>query len=155
MSIELIRIDERLVHGQVAYSWSVAYPTDAIAVIDNGAASDPMQKMLLEMAVPSGKKAYLFTEEEAVTYFSKPQAEKVFIVVKGPKPILTLVKNGVSIPSVNLGGMYFKEGREEITKTVYVGQEDKELFQQLNELGVVCEIRTAPGDRSINLFDKI
>lgn len=60
MSIKLVRIDERLIHGQVAYSWSVEYQVDEIVVVDDELVHDDMQKMLLEMAVPEGKSFNIF-----------------------------------------------------------------------------------------------
>lgn len=155
MSIEITRIDERLIHGQVAYSWSVAYQINSIIVIDDTVATDETQKMLLSMAVPSGKSHKVLTVKEAVDYLKSEPKEKLFIVVKSPEPLLELVRAGVKIDSINVGGMYFKKGKKEISKTVYLDQNDIEVFKELQKLGVACEIRTAPNDKSIDLFTKV
>ncbi|MDT2740024.1 MULTISPECIES: PTS sugar transporter subunit IIB [Enterococcus] len=155
MSINLTRIDERLIHGQVAYSWSVAYPCDEIVVIDDQAANDEMQKMLLEMAVPEGKGFKLLTVAEGIAYFSNDNGLKSFLVIKDPAIIYELVKAGIYFDSINVGGMYFKEGKKEITKTVYVDERDVAVFKELAHAGVKLDVRTAPGDKSIELSSVI
>ncbi len=157
MSIELARIDERLVHGQVAYSWSVAYDVDTIMVVDDVCAKNEMQKMLINMAVPKGKKGLIFTTDEAILYFKdgKDSNEKIFIVVKGPNTYLNLVKGGVKLNSINVGGMYFKPGKKQLSKTVYVDEEDIKTFKEMESLGVESEIRTSPSDKSINIYNLI
>lgn len=155
MSIALTRIDERLIHGQVAYSWSVAYQVDEIVVVDDQIVNDEMQKMLLEMAVPEGKAFKLLSIMEAVDYLKGNNSTKTFLVVKTPQVILDLVKSGVAFESINVGGMYFKAEKEEITKTVYVSEDEKIIFRELGTKGVLLDLRTAPGDKSIDLLTKI
>ena len=155
MSIALTRIDERLIHGQVAYSWSVAYQVDEIVVVDDQIVNDEMQKMLLEMAVPEGKEFKLLSIMEAVDYLKENNSTKTFLVVKTPQVILDLVKSGVAFESINVGGMYFKAEKEEMTKTVYVSEDEKIIFRELGTKGVQLDLRTAPGDKSIDLLTKI
>ena len=64
--ITLARVDERLIHGQVAYSWTKAYPSDAVIAIDSQAAKDDMQKTLLKMACPKNMKCFVASEEQSV-----------------------------------------------------------------------------------------
>ncbi|MEG6532739.1 PTS sugar transporter subunit IIB [Caldibacillus thermoamylovorans] len=155
MSIELVRIDERLIHGQIAYSWSTAYQVSQIIVVDDEIAQDPTQKMLLGMAVPRGKKHAILSIEEASEFLKDGTNEKVFIVVKSPQILLELLQNGIHLPSINIGGMYFKTGKKEISKTVYLNNEDIEIFKKIKEFDVPCEIRTSPSDKSIDLFKHI
>ncbi|MDF1493635.1 MULTISPECIES: PTS system mannose/fructose/N-acetylgalactosamine-transporter subunit IIB [unclassified Caproiciproducens] len=154
MAIAVARIDERLVHGQIAYSWSVAYQVDTIIVVDDICAKDQMQKMLIGMAVPKGKTGYVFSVDETIQYFKseKDLHQKIFLVAKGPEAYLKLVEGGVAVKSINVGGMYFKEGKKQLSKTVYVDDEDIRTFRKLQEQGVECEIRTAPSDKSLDLY---
>ncbi|WP_125706556.1 PTS system mannose/fructose/N-acetylgalactosamine-transporter subunit IIB [Lacticaseibacillus daqingensis] len=155
MGIALIRIDERLIHGQVAYSWSKDYPADQYMVIDDVVAHDEFQKDLLEMAVPSGKKFLAFDTQEAIDYLSQPNYPSTFIVVKGPKVILDVVSAGVNISSINVGGMYFRSDRKEYAKTIYLNEEEVALFKQLATLGVLLDMRTAPSDNVLDLAQKL
>src|SRR5699024_2724306 len=148
MTIKVARIDERLIHGQVAYSWSVAYQITQIIVIDDEAANDPTQTMLLEMAVPEGKKHKILTNQQAVDVLAKEEKnENVFLVVKTPDTYLYLIDQGIKIPSINVGGMYYKHNKKKISNTVYRDKHDKEVFSELSKKGVHSEIRTSPNNK--------
>ncbi|MFM1652888.1 PTS system mannose/fructose/N-acetylgalactosamine-transporter subunit IIB [Brevibacillus sp. B_LB10_24] len=157
MAITVTRIDERLIHGQVAHSWSVEYRVDRLVVVDDILAGDEMQKMIMSLAVPAGKKHSFLSKEEAVPFLQNSESanEKIFLIVKKPHTLLYLVEHGVKIPSINVGGMYYAENKRQIAKTVYVSDEDVKVFEQLKDHGVACEIRTSPQDKSVNLFDLI
>lgn len=157
MAIAIARIDERLVHGQVAYSWSVAYQVDTIIVVDDLCAADEMQKMLIHMAIPKGKMGAVLSVADAIQYFKegKDARQKVFLVAKSPETYLKLVEGGVPLKEINVGGMYFKDGKKQISKTVYVDEKEEEVFRRLEKLAVRSEIRTSPSDKSINLYHLI
>jgi len=156
MPIVVTRIDERLIHGQVAYSWSVEYQVSSILVIDDQIAVDETQKLLLSLAVPAGKKHAILNTDDAIKYIQENESrERIFIVVKSPASLLQLVEKGVQLTTVNVGGMYYKPGKKEISKTVYIDAQDQADFRGLKEHGVECEIRTSPKDRSKNMFDYI
>ncbi|MEB6551352.1 PTS sugar transporter subunit IIB [Heyndrickxia sporothermodurans] len=156
MTIAVTRIDERLIHGQVAYSWSVEYQVSSIVVIDNQLATDETQKLLLGLAVPAGKKHAVLNVDDAIKYIEENEnKERIFIVVKSPSTLVQLVNNGGKLTSINVGGMYYKPGKKEISKTVYIDDQDREDFLALKEHGIECEIRTSPKDKSKNLFDFI
>lgn len=153
--ITVARIDERLIHGQVAYSWTVAYKTQVIMVIDNELVNDSFQKQLLSMACPKDVKCLVVDEDKAVDLLNKHEAKKIFLVAKHPDTFLHLVQKGADLKSINVGGIYFKDGRRQITKTVYVDDHMVETFQKLSELGVNLETRTSPNDKENNLMKQI
>lgn len=155
MEIAITRIDERLIHGQVAYSWSVEYQVDEIVVVDDEIVNDDMQKMLLEMAVPKGKSLQILSVDQGAGYLISTGNKKVFLVVKTPQIILDLVNRGVGFESINIGGMYYKEGKEQITKTVYVNNKEKQIFEELASKKISMDVRTSPGDKTIDLMNKI
>ncbi|AYW44743.1 PTS system mannose/fructose/N-acetylgalactosamine-transporter subunit IIB [Tetragenococcus koreensis] len=155
MEIAITRIDERLIHGQVAYSWTVEYQVDEIVVVDDEIVNDDMQKMLLEMAVPEGKTLKILSIEQAAVYLKGSGNKKVFLVVKTPQIILDLDNKGVNFDSINIGGMYYKEGKEQITKTVYIDNEEKQIFKELASNGISLDVRTSPRDKSFDLISKI
>ncbi|NBH71920.1 PTS mannose/fructose/sorbose transporter subunit IIB [Clostridiaceae bacterium] len=150
--ITIARIDERLIHGQVAYAWSVAYKSEAIMVIDNEVAEDKFQVSLLQMACPAGVKCMVCNEEKGAELLKKYEKRKIFVVVKHPSALLSLCRKGIELKEINVGGLYFKEGRRQISKTVYVDPEMEEIFQRLSELGVKLENRTTPTDSKEDLM---
>lgn len=153
--ITIARIDERLIHGQVAYAWTVEYKSQAVMVIDEEVSKDPFQKTLLEMACPKGLKCFIVNKEKAVELLKKYESKKIFVVVKEPSVLLHLVENGVKIESINVGGLYFKEGRTQIAKTIYLDEEMKEVFRKLSAQGIELETRTTPRDARVELMTMI
>lgn len=151
--ITIARIDERLIHGQVAYAWSVAYKSEAIMVIDDEIADDTFQKTLLEMACPAGVKCLIYNTEKAAEMLKKYEKRKIFVVVKHPRTLLALAKKDCGLQSVNVGGLYFKEGRRQLAKTIYVDEEMENIFNELHQLGVKLETRTTPTDAENDLMD--
>jgi len=151
--ISLARIDERLIHGQIAYSWTMAYKSDAVMVIDNDVAKDQFQKDLLAMACPKDLKCFVVDEDLAIELLNKYENKRIFVVVKHPKVLLHLVKNDIQLESINVGGLYFKEGRKQYTKTVYVDDEMIVIFKELNDLGTRLETRTTPTDDVVDLMN--
>lgn len=109
--ITIARIDERLIHGQVGYAWSVVYKSDAIMVIDNEISKDKFQISLLQMACPAGVKCFVCDEDKAVELLNKYAKKKIFVVVKHPGTLLHIYEKGVKLEKINVGGLYFKEGR--------------------------------------------
>ena len=151
--ITITRIDERLIHGQVAYAWAVAYKSDAILAVDNVIANDSFQKSLLQMAAPTGVKCFILTEDKAVEFLKKYEKKKIFIVVKNPETLVNLFYKGIKFESINVGGLYFKEGRRQLYKTVYVDEKLEKDLRILDELGVVLDVRATPSDTSQNLIE--
>ena len=155
MGISLLRIDERLIHGQIAYSWSKDYPADQFMVIDDVIAKDDFQKSLLEMAVPMGKSFQALDTATAIDYLKQANYPSTMIVVKGPQVVLDLVNAGVTIPSINVGGMYFQADRKEYSKTVYLNENEVSIFKQLSTKGIQLDMRTSPEDHVTDLAQKL
>lgn len=153
--INLFRIDERLVHGQVAFAWSVAYPSDAILVVDSEAASDPLQKQLLKLACPRSMKCFVTDENGGVDILKKYQSKRFLVVAKHPRIALDILNQGVHFDSLNVGGLYSKEGRTQITKTVFVDDDIRAILKEIHDKNVYLDGRTTPRDNSLDLFTLI
>ena len=153
--ITIARIDERLIHGQVAFAWTVEYKSQAVMAIDDEVAKDSFQKTLLEMACPKDMKCFVVGKEKAIELLKKHESKKIFVVAKDPAALLYLVQNGISIPSINVGGLYFKEGRKQISKTIYLDESLTEVFRKLHDLGIELETRTTPRDAKTDLMTMI
>lgn len=150
--ITVARIDERLIHGQVAYAWTVAYKSEIIMVVDDEVSKDQFQVSLLQMACPTGVKCAVCDVARGAELLKKHEARKIFVVVKHPRTLLALHERGVKLTEINVGGLYFKEGRRQLSKTVYVDAEMEEIFRKLNDAGVALENRTHPNDGKEDLM---
>lgn len=85
--IALLRIDERLIHGQVATSWSKALDIDTIVCASDEAAQNPLKKKMLLIAAPPGKKTHVRSVDEVIGLLQDPRAErmKIFLLTDNPK----------------------------------------------------------------------
>ena len=152
-----IRIDDRLIHGQVATMWTNELGATRIMVINDEVANNDMQKSLLRMAAPPNVSTSIITRETAVKNISagKYKGQKVFIVVKSPLDILYLLKNGLDIKEINVGNMSAKSNTEVIKTTISVTKEEKEAFKELIERGVEMTAIMTPGAHKVYLKDSL
>lgn len=157
MKIKLCRIDDRLIHGQVATVWAHEADAERIVVCSDEVANDEIRRTLLKQVAPPGIKVNVVAIEKAIRVYNNPKYEEdsVFFLYTCPQDVLRMAKGGVPIKSVNIGGMSFKEGKQQITKAISVDESDKEAFRALHAMGVELEIRTVATDPKINLMDKI
>lgn len=155
MNIVLARIDDRLIHGQVATVWSKATHCEHIIVCDDEVASDRIRAALLKQLAPAGIKSHVVDLAKAVRIYNNPKYEdaRCLLLFTNPESVLYLVEHGVKIESVNIGGMSFREGKHQVTSAVSVDDADIAAFQKLAELGITCEIRKVDTDRKVNLMD--
>ena len=154
-NILLTRIDNRLIHGQVAVTWSNHVGANLIVVANDEVAKDPLQQSLMDMAVPGMETRYFTIQETIDKIGLASEEQKIALIVKTPQDVLELVKGGVPIRKVNIGNMHYSEGKEQLTSTVAVDEEDKKAFRELHRLGVQLEIRRVPSEKGKNMIDLI
>lgn len=143
-NILLTRIDNRLVHGQVATQWNSTLGSNLILVA-NDDVSNTMRQNLMKMAAPAGVATRFFSLQKTIDVIGKASPrQKIFIVAETPEDVLTLVKGGVPIKKVNIGNMHMSEGKRQVATSVAVNDEDVAAFKELQELGVELEIRRVP-----------
>lgn len=106
MHIKLARIDDRLIHGQVVTVWAREAKAERILVIDDAVAVDEVRRVLLKQAAPPGVKVNVVSVEKAVKVFNNPKYgnEDVMFLFVGPSAPLRMIRDGVPITSINVGG---------------------------------------------------
>lgn len=111
-----IRIDDRLIHGQVATQWTNDLGATRIMAINDEVATNPTLKTVLRMAAPPNVSTSIITRETAVTNIKagKYTGQKVLVVVKSPFDILYLIDQGLDIKTVNVGNMSARENTEHL-----------------------------------------
>lgn len=144
-NILLCRIDNRLIHGQVATQWNSAIGANLILVANDNVAGNKMRQGLMDMAAPAGVATRYFTLQKTIDVIHKAAARQlIFIVCENPQDVLTLVKGGVPIKKVNIGNMHMAEGKRQVATSVAVDDADVDAFKQLRDMGVELEIRRVP-----------
>ena len=144
-NILLTRIDNRLIHGQVATQWNSTLGANLILVANDEVAGNKMRQGLMDMAAPSGVQTRYFTLQKTIDILHKANdKQKIFIICETPEDVLTLVEGGVPITKVNIGNMHMAEGKRQVATTVAVDDADVDAFKKLQEKGVELEIRRVP-----------
>lgn len=152
-----IRIDDRLIHGQVAMFWTNELSATRIMVINDEVANNNMQKSLLRMAAPANVATSIITKDKAVENISnnKYDGQRVFIVVKSPVDILYLVNHGLDIKSLNVGNMSGRDHTTSIRQNINVTDEEMHAFKELLDKGIEITTIMTPNDTLTYLKDQI
>ena len=157
MEISFVRIDDRLIHGQVATVWTKESGCNRIMAVSDEVAKDELRKQLVIQVSPPGIKAYVVSIEKAIEAYNNPKFDsfKTLFLFTNPTDALRMVQGGVDIKSINVGGMCYKDGTKQITNALCMSEADIESFKKLNELGIELEVRKLAKDSKINLMDRL
>lgn len=149
-----IRIDDRLIHGQVATVWSQVTKATRIMVVDDKVVKDVVNKEALKMACPSQCKLSILTSAKAAANLAagKYEGERVFIVAKGPKTMCDIYDNGFHMEKINVGNMGGKENTRMVKKAVNLTEEDIKDFLYLEDKGVKVTAQMVPADEALDLI---
>ncbi len=133
--IRHLRIDNRLIHGQVTVVWMKMIGADTIIVCNDEAAADPIQQTALSMAA-KGSTVYVFTIEETIKYAQEHPEESMFIVCKFPSDALAILESGLEVQEVNVGNAAPIEGTnyKMVTKSIAVTEDDAEYYRKIAEM---------------------
>src|SRR4051812_12186888 len=109
MGVALVRIDDRLVHGQVVEGWLRSLRVNHVVVASDAVASDETQMALYSLAVPYGVQLSCLHMSEAAKAWKNGdwEKDKILVLVSNPRDILRLVEEGAAVRSVNVGGLHF------------------------------------------------
>jgi len=147
-NILLTRIDNRLIHGQVGVTWTMTLGANLILVADDETANNKtVQEIMSLTAESSGASTRFWTIEKTInTVHKAAPRQKIFIVCKTPHEARLLIEGGVPIHELNVGNMHFSKGKHQISKKVYVDDDDLTDFKAIEEKGVNVFIQDVPGD---------
>lgn len=157
--IKLLRIDERLIHGQIVTGWSQLLSVSAIVVGNDKAANDELVKMTLKMATPQGIKVTIKSVDGAIRLLNDPRCENmsILVIVDNPKDALRMAKEIPGIPEINIGnyGRQEKEAnhRKSLSKALFANEEEIGTFTELLDTGVPCHVQMTASDEKEKLAD--
>lgn len=153
MGIIVSRVDDRLIHGQVATSWIRGNNIQVVIVVDDVISNNPTQISILKVSAPAEIKIYAQSIDKFVEKFNKGILDnyRVMLVFENVKAPLQLIEKGIPIKSLNLGGMRFKDGRRQITKALSVSDAEAEIIKKICEKGVEVEHRQLASDTKIDV----
>lgn len=145
--IVLLRVDHRLLHGQVAFSWVKTLDSDCILVANDDVVNDDLRKTTLKLAKPQGNKLVIKNIDDSIEAINNGNTDKyrLLIVVESIKDAYRIIEK-CNIESLNLGGTKATSETKNISKAVNITKEDEELLSKILEKNVEIEIRQLPND---------
>ncbi len=150
MPVAHMRIDNRLIHGQVTISWVGALGADHLIVTNDDVAADEMQRMILPQAA-RGVKTSVLSVADTLAYClgDKGDREKIMIIAKLPSDALALVEGGLEPKEINVGNQAPRPGTKfkMVSRSIAVTSEDAETFRAIAAKGFGLEQRMMPNDR--------
>ena len=154
MSIIAVRVDGRLVHGQVANLWTTKLNISRIMVVDNDIVNNDIEKSGLRLATPAGVKLSILPVEKAVANIlaGKYDSQRLFIVARLPQTFLDMVEQGVPLEVINVGNMSQSDETRSIRHSINVTDDDVKAFEALNAKGIKLTAQMAPSDSENDLM---
>ncbi|BBV65556.1 MULTISPECIES: PTS mannose transporter subunit IIAB [Kluyvera] len=157
MTIGLARIDDRLIHGQVATRWTKETNVTRIIVVSDEVAADTVRKTLLTQVAPPGVTAHVVDVAKMIRVYNNPKyaGDRVMLLFTNPTDVERIVEGGVKLTSVNIGGMAFRQGKTQVNNAISVDEKDIEAFKKLNARGIELEARKVSTDQKLKMMDLI
>lgn len=156
--IDFLRIDDRLLHGQVVVKWINLVQPDAIVVANDEVVKNEISKLALKMAKPEGVKLAIKSIDDAVALLNneKTQNMKLFVVVKNAYDAKLLAERVNDINIVNIGGMSNKkEGGKMVLSNIYMNQEDIDYIKETMKYVKEVDVRAVPSSPKKDFLDCI
>lgn len=151
MAIEnlvLVRIDDRLIHGQVMTAWLKVAPAKYVLAVDDAVAADEFLSEIMAAAAPPGLKVQVTTVEKAVEVLTRPLPQRTYLLVKTPITLTRLMEAGVELTEVNVGGMGVNQSRKPLYKNIAASPEELDAFRSMVAAGVKVTFQIVPAEHS-------
>lgn len=149
----LARIDTRLLHGQVATTWTKTTKPDRIIVVSDSVARDDLRKKMIEQAAPPGVRAHVVPIDKMIQVSKDPRfgSTKAMLLFETPQDALRAIEGGVDIKELNVGSMAHTVGKVVVNKAISMGKEDVETIEKLKAKGIIFNVRKVPSDSNENI----
>ena len=151
--ITALRVDDRLIHGQVAMTWTKQLAVQGIVVANDEAANDNTQKMALKMAVPGGIKSLIKPVDEAIRILNNPKASRMRILVltRTVKDALKIRQSVGEIGFLNVGNTGRFDGIDVseklvLTPTIMLTKAEQQALKELVALDPKTCMQQVPND---------
>ena len=155
--INLMRVDHRLLHGQVAFSWTNALGTDCILIANDSVPTDDIRKTTLKLSKPNGVKLVIKSIDDAITAINSGVTDKykLFIIDETIHDAARMVEVCPTVRAVNQGGTRKAEDKKAISKFIFASESDIDDIRSMLQAGAEVELRQVPSDTKIKAQEVI
>lgn len=157
--IKLFRVDDRLLHGQVAFAWTKTLSINYIYIVNDQLDTDEISKMTLNLAKPRGTKLEVLSVDSGIAEIKKHINDKanVMIIINNVYDAKRILESVSELKTINLGGIHEKPGEinKRFSPSICLTVNEIELCKEISEMGVEMEIRAVPEDKKLILNSKL
>lgn len=148
-----IRVDDRLIHGQVATRWVGFFNANRIMIIDDEVAGNEVEKVMLRSAAPEGCNTSILTFEKAANNIKQGNYDhqNVLILIKTPDIALKMLEFGLNVTQVNIGNMSNTTERKQIKRSVSLSPQELDTIHSLINQGVKVTARMTPDEAETDI----
>ncbi|MBN2938877.1 MAG: PTS sugar transporter subunit IIB [Collinsella sp.] len=152
-NVKLVRVDDRLVHGQVMTSWLKFTGANKIMVVDDEVATNDLMKTVLKGVVPSQVKLGIFSIAKAIDRLTKgfKPDDKLIILVKTPETVWAIQRAGIDIPALNIGGMGIRSDRDTLYQNIACSESERGALRGLIREGCDVSIQITADDSKVSV----
>lgn len=154
MSIVLVRVDQRLLHGQVVEGWVPFLKADTVVVADDAIAGDPISVIAMNAACPSRVKLAvmnLLQATEAAASAGGLPGKRTLLLVGSVQSLDTIWRGGCRAGAVNVGNVPLAPGRARVTPSVALSKEELATLDGIAATGATVEAKAVPKERGVDL----
>jgi PTS system mannose-specific IIB component len=150
MPVKHIRIDNRLIHGQVTVAWVGAIGANHLIVANDDVAADEFQRVLLPQAARGVRTSILSIDDTLAHCANLADSENVMILAKFPTDALRLLAGGLTVGEVNVGNQAPKPGSKftMVTRSISVTEQDAQDYRRIAELAGHLRSQMMPTDKA-------
>ena len=156
MTVQLFRVDDRLIHGQVVVGWGQPLDVEFIVLVDDAVAASEWEQELYRMGVPPEMAVYFHSADSAVAALADYRADRRRgILVTGDIATMASLVDRAAVTEVNIGGIHSRPGRVQRMRYVFLSPEEEEQLRALDARGVTVTAQDVPGARPVPLDDML
>lgn len=151
--IQCLRVDDRLLHGQVITKWLTSYDPDAIVIADDTTVNDAIAKMALRVAKPEGMKMSIRSVDDAIELIGNPATAlmKLFVLVKDADSALKIA-SAHKVQHLNIGGIRSQDkDAVRVSGVVKITPADLDCIRQMADIVDYIDLRTVPSEKNIDI----
>ncbi|MGQ0508008.1 MAG: PTS sugar transporter subunit IIB [Myxococcaceae bacterium] len=153
--ISFVRVDNRLIHGQVVEAWLPHLTVKRLVVADDEAASSPLVRAAMGLAVPGGVDVRI-EPRDAIPYATWSADDvKTLFLFRDVDDVARATSNGLQLQTLNLGNIHYSVGRIKISPSVFLTQQELEELKGLGSTGVSLDVRAVPTDNPLDLTEVV
>lgn len=154
-AIKMVRVDYRLIHGQVITKWVKQANASQIIIINDELSKDPFMSSIYTMAAPPQIKVYVYSKEQAVQLYKENEfgSGNAFLLFRNVQDAKECLERGIVYPALNIGGIASEPGKKMIVGQVYLSKQEYGDLAEIYASGVKIDVQVLPNETRIQFSD--